>query len=54
MKKTPAARKKVPGLSSERSDVIIAGGAVIKTIFDLVGAHELIVSGCGLREGLFL
>lgn len=53
VEKTPVARKKVPGLSSERSDVIIAGGAVIKTIFDLVGAHELIVSGCGLREGLF-
>ena len=33
--------------------VSVPVGAVIKTIFDLVGAHELIVSGCGLREGLF-
>jgi exopolyphosphatase/guanosine-5'-triphosphate,3'-diphosphate pyrophosphatase len=45
-------RKKIPGLSSERADVIVAGGAVIKTIFELSGSSELIVSGCGLREGL--
>ena len=51
--RTMANRKKIPGLSSERADLIVAGAAVIKTIFETSGSPELIVSGCGLREGLF-
>ena len=31
----------------------VAGAAVIKTIFDMTGSPEMVVSGCGLREGLF-
>ena len=48
-----ANRKKIPGLSSDRSDLIVAGAAVIKAIFDVTGSSEMVVSGCGLREGLF-
>lgn len=51
--RTSANRKKIPGLSSERADLIVAGAVVIKTIFDTVGSDEMVVSGCGLREGLF-
>lgn len=51
--KNYAARKKVPGLSGERADIIIAGAAVIKALMDCNGGRELIVSGCGLREGIF-
>lgn len=51
-KRNSSSRKKIPGLSSERADVIVAGSAVVKTIFDLSGSDTLIVSGCGLREGL--
>lgn len=51
--RTSANRKKIPGLSSERADLIVAGAVVIKTIFDTVGSSEMVVSGCGLREGLF-
>ncbi len=51
--RTSANRKKIPGLSSERADLIVAGAVVIKTIFDTVGSQEMVVSGCGLREGLF-
>ena len=51
--RTSANRKKIPGLSSERADLIVAGAAVIKTLFDTAGSPELVVSGCGLREGLF-
>ena len=51
--RTSANRKKIAGLSSERSDLIVAGAAVIKTIFDMTGSPEMVVSGCGLREGLF-
>lgn len=47
-------RLKFPGLSSERADIIVAGTTVIKCLFDVTRANRLIVSGCGLREGLFL
>ncbi len=46
-------RLKIPGLSSERADIIVAGTTLIKCLFDVTGANRLIVSGCGLREGLF-
>lgn len=51
--RTNANRKKIPGLSSERADLIVAGAAVIKTLFDISGSKEMVISGCGLREGLF-
>lgn len=47
-------RLKIPGLSSERADIIVAGATIVKCLFDLTRANRLIVSGCGLREGLFL
>ncbi|HEX2998652.1 MAG TPA: exopolyphosphatase, partial [Armatimonadota bacterium] len=45
-------RLKFPGLSSERADIIVAGSTIIKCLFDYTRANRLIVSGCGLREGL--
>lgn len=51
---TLAQRRKYPGLSSERADIIIPGLAVIKCLLDTVNSEQLIVSGCGVREGLFL
>ncbi|MCX7780557.1 MAG: exopolyphosphatase [Negativicutes bacterium] len=47
-------RKKFPGLSSERADTIIAGITLVKTLFDITEGTNLIISGCGLREGLFM
>jgi exopolyphosphatase/guanosine-5'-triphosphate,3'-diphosphate pyrophosphatase len=46
-------RRRMNGLSSERGDLIVAGLAVVKRLFDRVRASNLIVSGCGVREGLF-
>ena len=46
-------RRRMNGLSSERGDVIVAGVAVIKRLFDRIRASHLIISGCGVREGLF-
>lgn len=48
-----AARKKIPGLSNERADIIIAGALVIKSLLEHTGGNELIISGNGLREGIF-
>lgn len=49
-----AERKQLPGLSSERADIIIAGTAIIKALSDFSKAKKMIISGCGLREGMFL
>ncbi|MDR3588444.1 MAG: exopolyphosphatase [Negativicutes bacterium] len=46
-------RLKFPGLSSERADIVVAGVTIIKSLFDVTGAGRFIISGCGVREGLF-
>ena len=46
-------RKKISGLSNERSDIILAGYSIINCLFEITNSKKLIVSGCGLREGLF-
>ncbi|VBB06914.1 ppx/gppa phosphatase [Lucifera butyrica] len=47
-------RGKIPGLSSERADLIVAGTTIVKCLFDATRSPNLIISGCGIREGLFL
>lgn len=46
-------REKLPGLNSDRADVIVAGTLTLARLMRLGGYHELIVCGQGLREGLF-
>ena len=46
-------RQKVPGMSSDRADVIISGTTIIKCLLDITKSDRIIVSGCGLREGAF-
>lgn len=54
IKETPRGeRKKISGLSSERVDIIVAGMAIIVELMEFTKASAMIVSGCGLREGLF-
>ena len=48
-----AQRKKIPGLSSERADIIVAGLAIVEELINYLDADRLVVGGCGLREGLF-
>lgn len=50
---TLAQRKEVIGLSPARADIIVAGVAVICMLARAMGASELLVSGRGLRDGLF-
>ena len=47
-------RRKYPGLSSERADIIIAGTTLVKSLVDISQATNIIISGCGVREGMFL
>lgn len=46
-------RRKFPGLSTERADIIVAGSTIVKCLFDITQGTHLIISGCGVREGLF-
>ena len=46
-------RTKIPGLSTERADIILAGASIINCLFEATGSKKMVVSGCGLREGLF-
>lgn len=47
-------RSKIPGLSSDRNDIIVAGTSLVKCLFDITQAPNLVVSSCGVREGMFL
>ncbi|WP_426452067.1 Ppx/GppA family phosphatase [Paenibacillus sp. S-38] len=46
-------RKKVEGLSKDRFDIIIPGMIILQTVFQTVHGSHYIVSGAGLRDGLF-
>ncbi len=43
----------LPGLSKDRTDIIVAGGLIIQTLMEACRAPRLLISGNGLREGLF-
>jgi len=47
-------RRKIPGLSNDRADIILAGMAIVKNLFKKIDSTQLIISSCGVREGLFL
>ncbi len=43
----------IPGLQKEREDIILAGAMIVAGVMRKTGARRLVVSGQGLREGLF-
>ncbi len=45
-------RRKVPGVSSSRADILHAAAIVLDEVMDMCGAATLTVAGQGLREGL--
>lgn len=53
IKSSYGVRKKISGLPAERADIISAGAAIIKTLLRFSGGRDIIVSGCGLRDGAF-
>ena len=45
--------RRVPGLQPERADIILAGALVVRQALRRAEASAVVVSGHGLREGLF-
>jgi len=51
----PAARRRaVPGIGSDRADVVLAGILVFSELLRAVNAERIVVSGTGIREGIAL
>jgi exopolyphosphatase / guanosine-5'-triphosphate,3'-diphosphate pyrophosphatase len=51
----PAARRRVvPGIGSDRVDVVLAGIVVFSELLRAVKAERIVVSGTGIREGIAL
>jgi len=51
----PAARRRaVPGIGSDRADVVLAGILVFAELLRAVEAERIVVSGTGIREGIAL
>lgn len=46
-------RRKLPGLSKDRGDVIVPGIAILLGVINHMQADRLVVCGAGLRDGLF-
>jgi exopolyphosphatase/guanosine-5'-triphosphate,3'-diphosphate pyrophosphatase len=45
-------RRRMPGLSPERADIVIGGAAILQTVMEVVGAKSILISDRGLREGI--
>ena len=45
-------RAKIKGLNAQRADIFLSALACIKGFIDHVGNAKMIVSGCGIREGI--
>lgn len=52
-RKNQREREQIPGLKAERADVTLAGAVIIEQLMDRGGFSELVVSGQGVREGIF-
>ncbi len=50
---TLSQRENVPGLNTDRADLILAGAVILHTVMKRGDFEEIIVSGQGVREGLF-
>lgn len=54
LSRTKAERVGLPGLEENREEVIAAGAIIIRTIMEMLGREECLVSDLGLREGVLI
>jgi exopolyphosphatase/guanosine-5'-triphosphate,3'-diphosphate pyrophosphatase len=50
----PRARARIPGLSAERSEIIVAGATVVERVMKHLAVNRLVVHDGGIRDGLLL
>ena len=48
----PDKRLTIKGLSAGRADIFVSALSTLKAILNTLDFHEIVVSGCGLREGV--
>jgi exopolyphosphatase/guanosine-5'-triphosphate,3'-diphosphate pyrophosphatase len=54
LSRTKAERVGLPGLEKNREEVIAAGAIIVRTIMEMLGQKECLVSDFGLREGVLI
>jgi exopolyphosphatase/guanosine-5'-triphosphate,3'-diphosphate pyrophosphatase len=54
LSRSKAARVGMPGLEKNREDVIASGSIILRTVMDMLGERECLVSDLVLREGVLL
>lgn len=54
LSRSKAARIGMPGLERNREDVIAAGAIILRTVMDILGERECLVSDRGLGEGVLI
>ncbi|MBX3303031.1 MAG: Ppx/GppA family phosphatase [Nitrospira sp.] len=54
LSKAKAERIELPGLEKGREEVITAGAIIIRTIMEMLGQKQCLVSDLGLREGMLI
>ena len=47
-------KKRIKGVSSSRADILPSALAVVQSLIDYCNLNEMVVSGCGLREGIII
>jgi exopolyphosphatase/guanosine-5'-triphosphate,3'-diphosphate pyrophosphatase len=52
LKMSPVERRKMPGMNPRRSDIIVAGNAIVIAILEMLERDELVVCERALREGI--
>lgn len=50
--RSPEDRAKIPGIGSDRADLVVAGCAILEALLDLTTAPQLRVADRGIREGI--
>jgi len=50
--KSPEERARIPGVGTDRADLVVAGAAILEALIDLGAAPQLRVADRGIREGI--
>lgn len=50
--RSPAERAAIPGIGTDRADLVVAGCAILEALVDVSGASHLRVADRGIREGI--